>query len=159
MMRQSTLFPMDDDDAVETPAAAVVESGDFARASRLLIRASAGTGKTFQLSNRYLALLRHAPADRILAVTFTRKAAGEILERILTRLADAVLDDKKRQDLSKFLGGKELTADECRALLASTVRQLHRVKVATLDSFFSRLATSMPLELGLSPNWSIADDH
>ena len=42
-----------------------------------LIRASAGTGKTFQLANRYLGLLArgHAPAS-ILATTFTRKAGG-----------------------------------------------------------------------------------
>ncbi|HVJ69539.1 MAG TPA: UvrD-helicase domain-containing protein [Caulifigura sp.] len=162
MTRQAMLFPMDDGpegvDAVPR-GDSVVRPDDFSRTPRLLIRASAGTGKTFQLSNRYLSLLRQAPADRILAVTFTRKAAGEILERILTRLAAAVLDDSKRCDLAKFLGGKELTPAECRSLLSTTVRQLHRVKVATLDSFFARLATSMPLELGLAPDWSIADDH
>ena len=48
----------------------------------LVIRASAGTGKTFQLSNRYLELLAAGvPGDQILASTFTRKAAGEILDR------------------------------------------------------------------------------
>ncbi|OYV78458.1 MAG: hypothetical protein B7Z73_19770 [Planctomycetia bacterium 21-64-5] len=47
-----------------------------------LIRASAGTGKTFQLSNRYLGLAAAgSPTDEILATTFTRKAAGEILEK------------------------------------------------------------------------------
>jgi len=52
--------------------------------------ASAGTGKTFQLSNRFLELLRHdVPHDRILATTFTRKAAGEILDRVILRLAEA----------------------------------------------------------------------
>ena len=56
----------------------------------VIIRASAGTGKTFQLSNRYLQLVLtgHSP-ERILATTFTRKAAGEILDRILLRLATA----------------------------------------------------------------------
>lgn len=136
-----------------------VRTDEFLITPRLLIRASAGTGKTFQLSNRYLSLLRQCPADRILAVTFTRKAAGEILERILLRLANAVLDEKQRRDLSGFLGGAELTAAECEGLLVSTVRQLHRVKVSTLDSFFSRLATAIPLEIGLPPNWSIADEH
>ncbi|QDT54883.1 ATP-dependent helicase/nuclease subunit A [Caulifigura coniformis] len=138
---------------------AAVPSAEFCRTPRLLIRASAGTGKTFQLSNRYLSLLRSCPAEQILAVTFTRKAAGEILERILLRLAAAVLNDDQRTQLSGFLGGDELTAVECESLLAATVRQLHRVKVSTLDSFFSRLATSIPLEIGLPPNWSIADEH
>ena len=46
-----------------------------------IIRASAGTGKTFQLTNRYLQLLRMGERpDEILATTFTRKAAGEILD-------------------------------------------------------------------------------
>ena len=44
-----------------------------------LIRASAGTGKTFQLTNQYLRLiLGNKQFDSILATTFTRKAAGEI---------------------------------------------------------------------------------
>ena len=143
--------------AVEPTAAVPPEQ--FPGTPKLLIRASAGTGKTFQLSNRYLSLLRTCSADRILAVTFTRKAAGEILERILLRLADAVLSDQERRTLSGFLGGEELTAAECERLLAATVRHLHRVKVATLDSFFSRLATSIPLEIGLPPSWSISDEH
>ncbi len=55
-----------------------------------VIRASAGTGKTFQLSNRYLGLLQcDQPAEQILASTFARKAAGEILERVMLRLAEA----------------------------------------------------------------------
>jgi len=58
----------------------------------VVIRASAGSGKTYALSNRYLALLRLGvePAQ-ILATTFTRKAAGEILGRVLTRLGEACL--------------------------------------------------------------------
>ncbi|MBP5621261.1 MAG: UvrD-helicase domain-containing protein, partial [Thermoguttaceae bacterium] len=52
-----------------------------------VVRASAGSGKTFQLSNRYLKLiLCGATVDSILATTFTRKAAGEIQDRILSRL-------------------------------------------------------------------------
>ena len=65
-------------------------------AAHQLIRASAGSGKTFQLTNRYLALLA-AGVDpgAILATTFTRKAAGEILDRVLVRLALAAGDPKK----------------------------------------------------------------
>ena len=48
-----------------------------------LIRASAGTGKTFELTNRYLQLLHlGATPEELLATTFTRKAAGEIFERL-----------------------------------------------------------------------------
>jgi ATP-dependent helicase/nuclease subunit A len=52
-----------------------------------IIRASAGTGKTFQLANRFLKLLlQGAAADEILATTFTRKAAAEILSIVLDAL-------------------------------------------------------------------------
>ena len=60
---------------------------------RRLIRASAGTGKTYQLTNRFISRLLHGvPSSQILAVTFTRNAAAEILNRILVRLARAASD-------------------------------------------------------------------
>ena len=54
-----------------------------------MIRASAGSGKTWQLSNRFLALMALGVApEKIIALTFTRKAAGEFTGRIMTRLAE-----------------------------------------------------------------------
>ena len=75
----------------------------------IVIRASAGTGKTYQLASRFLRLLdANVPPESILAATFTRKAAGEILERILLTLARAASDDGERllklsQDADPFL--------------------------------------------------------
>ncbi len=55
-----------------------------------LVRASAGTGKTYRLTARLLRiLLQGAAPESILATTFTRKAAGEILDRVLLTLARA----------------------------------------------------------------------
>ena len=72
--------------------------------SRLVIRASAGSGKTYQLSARYLRLLLEgAPVDSILATTFTRKAAGEIQDRILARLGNAALSPENAAALSAQL--------------------------------------------------------
>lgn len=124
----------------------------------LVIRASAGTGKTFQLSNRYLTLLRSSAPDRILASTFTRKAAGEIVERILLRLAQAVVDEKAFEELRAFLGTPLLSRSECLARLQQLTRQLHRLRVSTLDGFFARLAGSFSLELRLSPDWRLIDE-
>ncbi|MBL8850554.1 MAG: UvrD-helicase domain-containing protein [Planctomycetaceae bacterium] len=123
---------------------------------RLVIRASAGTGKTYQLSTRYIAQLPAAAPDRILATTFTRKAAGEILERILLRLADAALDDLPRALLAKSLG-RNLSRPQCLDMLGMLVGNLHRVRVSTLDSFFSRVAGSFALELGLPAGWRMLD--
>ena len=72
------------------------------RPNNEVIRASAGTGKTYQLSNRFLGLVAAGvPLDTILATTFTRKAAGEILGRVLSRLAEAAADPKKLAELGR----------------------------------------------------------
>lgn len=125
----------------------------------LVIRASAGTGKTFQLSNRYLQLLAAGvPGEQILATTFTRKAAGEILDRVLFRLAAAATDDKQLAQLSKFIAAGKLTRHDCLRLLEQAARHLHRLRVGTLDSFFMAIAGSFSLELGLPSGWTIADE-
>ena len=60
------------------------------RLDSVAILASAGSGKTYVLTSRFLALLLAGVApDRILAVTFTRAAAREILERLFQRLGEA----------------------------------------------------------------------
>ena len=71
-----------------------------------LVRADAGTGKTYSLALRFLSLLSTGAQPRsILAATFTRKAAGEILERILVRLASACVDPGSMEQLRGQLEG------------------------------------------------------
>ena len=124
----------------------------------LVIRASAGTGKTFQLARRYLSLIdRGQPPERILATTFARKAAGEILARVLGDLARAALDTEQRTRLSEELGGGPRTAARLRALLRQLVDRLHRLRIGTLDSFFVEIAGSYGLELGLPLGWRIVE--
>lgn len=125
----------------------------------LIIRASAGSGKTYQLSSRFIALLAAGQTpDSILATTFTRKAAGEIFDRVLWRLAEAVADDKKRAELGKSIGDESLSVIRVRTLLVETLAALHRLRIGTLDSFFMKLAGSFALELGLPPGWRIGDE-
>ncbi len=129
------------------------------RLPNLVIRASAGTGKTFQLSNRFLKLAASGePPDTILATTFTRKAAGEILSRVLLRLAEGAMSPSGAAALAQQLGEPGLDQARCQGLLASLVRQLHRLRIGTLDSFFLQMARSFSLELGLPPGWQIAEE-
>ena len=124
------------------------------------IRASAGTGKTFQLSSRFLRLLLEGtPEHEILATTFTRKAAGEILSRVLTRLATACQDEAAAAQLAGQLSIDTLRVQQCRQTLRNLVQNLHRIRVGTLDSFFAQLAGSYSLELGLPPGWQILEDQ
>ncbi len=124
-----------------------------------IIKASAGTGKTFALSNRYLKLLASgAECQTILATTFTKKGAGEILDRIIERLSDAALCEDKAAELSKNLEFK-LTRERAAKILFDLLGNLHRLEISTLDSFFNRVAKVFSLELRLPPNWEIVDEQ
>ncbi len=121
-----------------------------------VVRASAGTGKTYDLSTQYLSLLRRgARPGGILATTFTRKAAGQILGRVLLRLADAAQSSAAAAKLGSDLCAPGLTAQDCGRMLTDLCRQLHRVSVSTIDSFFHRVATCFRHELGLPANMRI----
>lgn len=74
--------------------------------TNMLISASAGTGKTYQLSLRFLGLLalnHGSHPERLIAITFTRKAAGEFKDRILTDLAAGATDEEGAQRLKEQL--------------------------------------------------------
>ena len=116
----------------------------------LVIRAAAGTGKTHALSSRYLKLLYEgASPDTILATTFTRKAAGEILDRVLDRLAGAAVNPEAATQLAAQLNMPLLNFDDARGMLRRFVRQLHRVSISTIDSFFHRVVQCYRYELGV----------
>ncbi|MCC7145497.1 MAG: UvrD-helicase domain-containing protein [Phycisphaeraceae bacterium] len=130
--------------------------------SHELIRASAGSGKTYHLAVRYLALLvRGAEPSSILATTFTRKAAGEILQRVLARLAAAAGEnaDPQRARLAADLGMKVLPRALVLELLQVVSRSMDRLAIVTIDSFLHRLAGGFRLELGLAASLAlVAED-
>ena len=126
----------------------------------LAVRASAGSGKTYELTTRYIALLRAGAApESILAATFTRKAAGEILDRVLRRLAAAANDERERAALARDLGDETLDRGACRDLLVALLRRLDRVAVGTLDGWFARLARGFRWELGLPAAATMIDER
>lgn len=123
------------------------------------IMASAGAGKTYQLTNRYLGLLlAGAEAQTILASTFTRAAAGEIRDRALRRLAEAARDAVACAELGRALD-QQLTRAKVRSTLRGVVQQLHRLQVGTLDAYFGAIARSFALELGLPDPADIVVNH
>ncbi len=125
-----------------------------------LVRASAGSGKTWQLSGYFLKqLLRGARPESILATTFTRKAAGEILGRVLIWLARAARDPEFCQEIGQAIEPLSIDCPRAQELLQQVTGQLHRLRVSTLDSFFQQIARSCTLELGLPPGWMIVDEH
>lgn len=137
--------------------------GSVIQPPREVVLASAGAGKTFRISSRLIGLLAAGvPPESILASTFTRKAAGQILDRVLHRLAEAALDADAARELAghaALTGFQPPTSRQAWAeLLAQTVRNLHRLQVGTLDAFMVGAASSFEAELGLPTGWQIGDE-
>lgn len=117
-------------------------------AKNLLILASAGSGKTFQLGNRVIGLVAKGVApEKIVALTFTRKAAGEFADSVLTKLASAAGDEEKATQLRTELRMPEADFGEA---LERVVRALPRLTFGTIDSFFAKIVRGFQYELGMT---------
>ena len=114
----------------------------------LLILASAGSGKTFQLANRVIGLVAMGVApEKIVALTFTRKAAGEFADSVLTKLATAASDEPKAAALREDLALPDADFSES---LERVVRALPRLTLGTMDSFFAKVVRGFQYELGMT---------
>jgi len=114
----------------------------------LLILASAGSGKTFQLGNRVIGLVARGVApERIVALTFTRKAAGEFADAVLTKLAAAATSEAAAAKLRHDLALPEADFGEA---LERVLRVLPRIMLGTMDSFFAKVVRGFQYELGLT---------
>ncbi len=111
-------------------------------AHNVVLEASAGTGKTSVLVERYLRLLQAgvAPAN-ILAITFTRQAAAEMRARIIGAL---------RREAAESPAG--------RVRWSELRDRLGEVAVSTVDAFCLALLREFPLEADLDPGFGIADE-
>jgi ATP-dependent helicase/nuclease subunit A len=113
--------------------------------TNLLVEAGAGSGKTTELVGRMVALLETgaARADEIAAVTFTRKAAGELRERFQ-------MDVERRLHECRLAGEAAGAAAE---RLARGLDDIDRAFVGTIHAFCARLLRERPLEVGLDPSF------
>jgi len=127
----------------------------------LALSASAGSGKTFALAARYVALLfmGESPAS-ILAATFTRKAAAEMRQRVIDSLkgiGDANWRENKK-NISFIDAVCTQTGLDQAKLIARQPRVLAQFLstgsyIVTLDSFFAGILRSSSLEIGIDPNF------
>ena len=106
------------------------------------LEASAGTGKTRVLVDRYVRLLEVGVAPRnILAITFTRKAAAEMRQRVMATL-------RERHRLGSLSG------DRWREIRDA----LGDISISTIDAFCLSLLHEFPLEAGVDPGFDLADE-
>jgi len=125
------------------------------------VLASAGTGKTWQLVARLTRLLLNgARLDSILAITFTRKAAGEMQQRLNQRLRELLEADDQQLDLALTDIGESPTAglrQQARKLFESTLRSEQSLRSTTFHSFCQELLQRFPLEAGLPPGFELVE--
>ncbi|HKY21674.1 MAG TPA: UvrD-helicase domain-containing protein [Vicinamibacterales bacterium] len=148
-MATSNWLPFDDDnkkkgsDPFFDP---LPDAGARARAvdpwHNVVLEASAGTGKTHVLVDRYLNLLGHGvDPGNILAITFTRKAAAEMRGRILTELRKRADAPGDQRDFWRDV--RERSGD---------------IAISTIDAFCLSLLREFPLEANLDPGFDMADE-
>mgnify|MGYP005837420697 CR=1 FL=1 len=121
------------------------------------LESPAGSGKTTLLAARYLLLLGHCRPEEVLALTFTRKAAGELRERILAALAQArtgaPADNPAQAQLAALAA-----AVVRRHNLAAQPLAPERLQVMTFHGLCHWLVTRWPLEAGLNPGTGVVDE-
>ena len=114
--------------------------------NNVAVSAGAGSGKTRVLVERFLHILeqgkkagKHVSPKEILAITFTRKAAGEMKERVR-----ASMEAKLPKDVDDFWK-KQLA-------------ELPRAQITTIHGFCNRVLKENPVELGLDPAFQLAEE-
>lgn len=110
------------------------------------LTANAGSGKTFVLAQRFLQIITSTstPLDKIAAITFTEKAAGELFKRISVELEKLLLSN---------------TNSEIKLRIEKIRKQLVSAKISTIHSFCIDLLKEFPVESSLDANFSTIDEQ
>lgn len=123
----------------------------------LALEASAGSGKTFALSVRYLSLLfMGANPQKIVALTFTNKSASEMKTRIFETLKNLENKSELEHISLQTNKSKEQLLKEKNKIMQTLLQA--DIKISTLDSFFTLILRHFALNVGLSGDFSVGAD-
>ena len=127
--------------------------------------ASAGSGKTFTLVKEYLKVLLSSDDifsfQKILAITFTNKAAGEMKERVLKNLRE--FSEGEENDLFQIIINevtidKAIIKERSQRILDAILQNYSAFSITTIDSFTHKIIKSFAYDLGLSLNFEVEMD-
>jgi ATP-dependent helicase/nuclease subunit A len=117
----------------------------LARGRDVVVTAGAGTGKTRTLVARYLSLLAEGtPLRSIVAITFTRKAAREMRNRI-------------REELQRYLASASLSLEE-RRYWDEIYSLLDAARIGTIHNLCTEMLRAHPAEMGLDPRFDVLEE-
>ncbi|MBU0690440.1 UvrD-helicase domain-containing protein [bacterium] len=111
----------------------------------LLVEAAAGTGKTTLLISRILNLIltKEVSLTRIVAITFTEKAAGELKQRLRAELEKQIQNDPASEQAARF---------------RDALTELDLMPVNTIHGFCRDLIQQLPIEAEVDPDFTVLDD-
>ncbi|MGN8451967.1 RecB-like helicase [Helicobacter pylori] len=135
----------------------------------MALKASAGSGKTFALSVRFLALLfKGANPSEILTLTFTKKATAEMKERILDYLKilqkENLEDEKEKEKSQNILKELEEKYRLDPSLVQNRAQEIYQrflnaeIRISTIDAFFQSILRKFCWFVGLSANFEVNED-
>ncbi len=135
----------------------------------MALKASAGSGKTFALSVRFLALLfKGANPSEILTLTFTKKATAEMKERILDYLKilqkESLEDEKEKEKSQNILKELEEKYRLDPSFVQNSAQKIYQrflnaeIRISTIDAFFQSILRKFCWFVGLSANFEVNED-
>ncbi|WP_231230701.1 RecB-like helicase [Helicobacter pylori] len=135
----------------------------------MALKASAGSGKTFALSVRFLALLfKGANPSEILTLTFTKKATAEMKERILDYLKilqkENLKDEKEKEKSQNILKELEEKYRLDPSFVQNSAQKIYQrflnaeIRISTIDAFFQSILRKFCWFVGLSANFEVNED-
>ncbi|MBI5870003.1 MAG: UvrD-helicase domain-containing protein [Actinobacteria bacterium] len=112
---------------------------------RLFIAAGAGSGKTAVVANRYVEAIASGKAevDQILTITFTKKAAAEMMKRVRKVLRQRMHEDPDPERAER---------------MRRAYRNIESSRISTNDSFYAQVLQANALAAGIDPRFTVADE-
>ena len=131
-----------------------------------IYRASAGSGKTYRLTQDYIHLLfdpkKERAHRRILAVTFTNKATDEMKSRILKELH--ALSQGERSDyraglMAEFRMDAQMVNERAKHILTTILHDYSSFSISTIDRFFQQVIRSFARDIGVHGGYNLELDN
>ena len=130
-----------------------------------VLKASAGSGKTFRLTQRYAQFLLSERIPRnqlrnLMAITFSNNASGEMRKNVLEWLKRLCLEDPERirEMAAVTAGGPERLPRRAGELIETILERFSEFQVRTIDSFMASVFRASALDFGFGPDFEVVLD-